>query len=87
MHVNVNMCMQYKTTLYISEINVIPLKCPFMLIHAERKREREREREREERERERGEKERGYYKKIVRTSSFFKICLIIPSHPHFFIVL
>ena len=39
--------MQYKTTLYTSEINVIPLQDPFLLIHWERERENERERERE----------------------------------------
>ena len=46
MHVHVNMCMQYKTTLYISEINAKPLKDPFLLKHGERERERERERQR-----------------------------------------
>ena len=38
MHVHVNMCMQYKTTLYKSEMIFISLTDPFMLEHGERER-------------------------------------------------
>ena len=41
MHVLVNMCMKYKTTLY----KFISLTDPFILVNGEREREREREKD------------------------------------------